>query len=92
MHQPVFARQNRHKGTEVDNPCHFTRVNGANLCFRRNRHDDFNCGIPRGRILAKDLNGTVVIDIHRSTRVFSDLSNRRTTFTDDVPNLVLINL
>ena len=92
MHQPVLAGQNRDKGTEVDNACHFTRVDRTHLSLSGNRLNHLDGSVSCSRILTKDLYGAVIIDINRGTGFFCDLANRCTTLADNVADLVLIHL
>ena len=92
MHQTILARQNRDKGTEVDNAGHFTRVDRTHFGLSGNRLNHLDGGVSCSRILTEDLYGTVIIDIHRGAGLFRDLANRCTTLADNVADLVLIHL
>ena len=92
MHQTILARQDRDKGTEVNNASDFTRVDLTHLGLSSNSLNHLDGSVSRGRVLTKDLHGAVIIDVYRSAGFFRDLANRRTTLTDDVANLVLIYL
>ena len=91
MHQAVFAGQDGDKSTEVDDTRHLTGVDLTHFRFSRDRLNHLDCGITRRRVLAKDLDRAVIIDVDSRTRLFRDLTNRRATLADDVADLVLIH-
>ena len=92
MNQTVFTWQNIHECTEIDNPSNDTIVNSADFSLCSNSHNHLDRFIASVLILTKNFNSTVVIDIDSSARVLSDLTDSRTAFTDDVANLVGVDL
>ena len=92
MQQTVFAGQNADERPEVDDARNFTVVDLADLGLRRNLLDLGDRGISAFSTIGIDAYRTVVIDVHVRAGLVDNGANRRAALTDDVANLVRMNL
>ena len=92
MQQAIFTGKDRNERTKINNARNLTCVHSAHLSFSRDRHDHFNSRIARRLILTKDLYSAVIIDVDGRARLFCDLTNSCTALTNNVADLVGIDL
>ena len=92
VQQAVFTRKDRNERTKINDARNLTCVNSAHLSFSRDGHDHFNRRIARRLILTKDFYRAVIIDVDRRARLFCDLTNGCTALTNNVADLVGIDL
>ncbi len=92
VQQAVFAWKDRNERTKINDARNLTCVHSTHLSFSRDRHDHFNRRIARRLVLTKDFYSAVIIDVDRRARLFCDLSNGCTALTNDVADLVGIDL
>ena len=92
MHQTVLARQDVDEGTEVDDALDLADVDLADLGFGSDGQHALLGSLGRFLGFAEDLDRAIVFDIDRSLGLLADTTDGRAAFTDDVADLVLVDL
>ena len=92
VNQTVLARQDVDEGTEVNDALDLTDVDLADFSFCSDAQNALTSSFSGVFGLTEDLDRAVVFDIDRSLGFFADGTNGRAAFTDDVTDLVGVDL
>src|SRR5471032_1227322 len=92
VNQTVLARQDVDECAEVDDALNLTDVDLADFRFSSDTQNALTCCFSRFLGFAKDLDRAVAFDVDRSLGLFTDCTDGRAALTDDVTDLVGIDL
>src|SRR5688572_17696011 len=92
MQQTVEARQDLNECAEVDDSRDGTEIGLSDLGFSGKRLDTCDGTLGSLAVCGRDKNGSVIRNIDLRTRLFGDRANRRTALTDDVADLLRIDM
>src|SRR5690606_23468466 len=90
--QTVSTWQDVHERTEFNDTNYFTCVDRTWFNFSSQRLDFCNRSLCSSFSFTKYAYCTVIFDVNRSFSFFSDLTNRCTTFTNHVTDLVRVDV
>src|SRR5450830_180478 len=88
VNQTVLAWQDVDECAEVDDALNLTDVDLADFSFRGDAQDALTSRFSRFLGFAEDLDRAVVFDVDRSLGLFTDRTNGRAAFTDDITDFV----
>src|SRR5450830_2071940 len=88
VNQTVLAWQDVDECAEVDDALNLTDVDLADFSFRGDAQDALTSRFSRFLGFAEDLDRAVVFDVDRSLGLFTDRTNGRAAFTDNITDFV----
>ena len=91
MHEAIFARQDGDESAKVHQSSNLAVVNTPDFNVSSDQFDATRCLPARFTINRRNTYRTVVVDIDRSTGLFSDRTNDRTALADNITDFLRIN-
>src|SRR5712664_4208005 len=92
MQQPISAGEDFDKGAEVHNPVHRADIRLANFGLGSQPADASDRSFSGGAVGGGNRNRAIVIYVYLRAGLFNQCPNHLTAWSDDVANLIRIDL